>query len=364
VHDCDASVDLDSCINRCEHYVSLRAVYRREDFVEGLRVCAAIQACVPDVDRAIDACESDVRARLVASAAARSFCAGMVARSFKCGDYRWDEAHCIESHKTYSDAILGQLNECLDQPCRTYGRCMVAVVGDDPVATDRDRFAEFRHHPVPDRPRSSVTLGGRVLTEANAPVSEATVCVHGFRDEPCVLTSHSGGFSLSVPALGEVAIVATASGFGKRLIPVATTGANRIDWRITLVKDAVVGARYAALGVPYPDDAAGFLFATADAPPGSPTGLEGVTMTIDPPTGRGPVFFAPTSDPDPGRKATSTWSSGIFGAIAPGEVTLTLGPPSVTCTPLYGGWRSAAPNSIRLVVAAGFETVVTMACHR
>jgi hypothetical protein len=134
--------------------------------------------------------------------------------------------------------------------------------------------------------------------------------------------------------------------------------------RITLLNEAVLRARYTAMSAPYPDDTTGYVFATAQAPVGSPTGLEGVTMAIVPTPGRGPLFFEPNSDPDRRRAATSTWSSGLFAGVKPGEVTLTFGPQSVICVPLYGGWPSATPNSVRLAVAVGFETRVSMACHK
>jgi hypothetical protein len=86
-------------------------------------------------------------------------------------------------------------------------------------------------------------------------------------------------------------------------------------------------------------------------------------MAIEPKSGQGPLYFAPSSKPDPQRTSTSTWSEALFASVAPGEVTLTFGPAGVTCVPLYGGWPSAIPNSVRIPVAAGFETRLGMRCH-
>jgi hypothetical protein len=44
-------------------------------------------------------------------------------------------------------------------------------------------------------------------------------------------------------------------------------------------------------------------------------------------------------------------------------VTLTMGPTSVQCVPNYGGWPSGN-NAVRVPIAAGFETRVSMRCHK
>jgi hypothetical protein len=362
-HDCDATVDVVSCINYCEHGLSPRAVYDREDVVTSLRACAQGQGCVADVDRAISTCQVDVMHRLEPSVSDRTFCHRMVERSFKCGDYRWDEDHCVLEHKMYSDAILGQLTDCLDQPCPRYRRCMIAVVGPDMYWEDRDRIAQAETTPVPPARPASVVLEAKVVTDPGAPIADATICLQG-PEGPCVQSSASGAVSLGLPAHAEIAISVKATGFGDRLVPITTTGADLRDWTITLLPKAILHARYATLGAPYPDDSAGFIFATAQAPKGSPVGLEGVTMEISPRSGRGPVFFTPGSDPDPDRKATSTWSSGLFARVQPGEVTLTFGPETVSCVPLDGGWPSPRPNSVRIPVVAGYETRIRMRCHK
>jgi len=362
-HECDAAIDTAACVTHCEQHLSPRAVYRRDDYVASLRACALAQTCVGDVDAAISACQSDVLNRLEPGQAVRSFCSKMVARSFKCGDYRWDEAHCLWGHKGYSEAIVSQLDDCLDRRCNNYARCMHAVVGDDPVGDDSDRFTEFRRQAIRAAPPASVNVRGKVSTEAEVPIPGATVCVRVLRDQRCVHTSEAGGFALAAPAHGEIAVSATAAGFGARLVALTTRGRDVADWRITLLAESVVRARSAAL-TDAGGEAEGSIFATAEPPPGSPPGIEGVTMAIAPATGARPLFFSSTGDPDPARTATSTWSRALFAGIAPGEVTLTLGPQPLTCTPLHGGWPSPAPNSVRVPVLAGFETQVALSCHR
>jgi hypothetical protein len=64
------------------------------------------------------------------------------------------------------------------------------------------------------------------------------------------------------------------------------------------------------------------------------------------------------------RTVTSTFSSGLLLGVAPAVVELTMGPADVTCVPGFGGWPSRRPGSVRVPVVAGFETRVSMKCHR
>jgi hypothetical protein len=240
---------------------------------------------------------------------------------------------------------------------------MVAVVGNDVVWEDRDRIAEDLSTPVPQPSPMWVTLQGFVDTEADAPVPEATVCLNELNG-PCGRTGPTGGFSLQIPAHSDAAITARAPGFGQVIVAVSTRGKNWAAFKIMLHLDATLQARYSGIGGMHSDASTGYVYATAQAPEGSPIGLEGVTMVLTPKPGRGPLYFAPTSDPDPQRTATSTWSSALFADVPPGEVTLTFGPAAVTCVPFYGGWPSSLPNSVRLPIAAGFESRVVMRCHK
>jgi hypothetical protein len=82
-------------------------------------------------------------------------------------------------------------------------------------------------------------------------------------------------------------------------------------------------------------------------------------MTI---AGAAPPYFSPSGEVEPTRSETSTYSSGLFAAVAPGEAPLTMGPRSIECVPNYGGWPSGI-NAVRVPVAAGFETRVSLRCH-
>jgi hypothetical protein len=363
-HACDPTIDVPGCVGNCEHRLSPRVIYHREDVVASERSCALGQTCIADVDRAISTCQADVWRRLEPSALDRAYCKRRVDRAFKCGDYRWNEDHCVFGTKGYTDAIIGQLDGCLDQPCPRYQRCELAVVGDDPFWSDEDRVAEFHRNPVPQAGPATVMLRGRVATEGAGvvpgPVPDAEVCLADRRS--CTRADASGAFALAVAAHAEVAIAVVAPTFGPRLVGVATTGHDIGGVGVDLLPDDGVRDRYVAMGATYPDASRGFIYATASAPEGSRTGLAGVTMAIAPSSGVGPSFFSPGGEVEPARTETSTFSSGLFAAVTPGAVTLTMGPSSIQCVPRYGGWP-AGPNAVRVPVAAGFETRVSMRCH-
>jgi hypothetical protein len=359
-------MDVHSCINHCELNLSPRVVYRREDFVASLAQCSQIQPCAPQIDREINRCEWDVRRRLEPSPLDKSYCHALVDKSLKCGDYRWDEEHCLADTKSLTDPILRQLSDCLDHPCRglsNYGRCEIAVVGDDPVMVDPDREEEFFRSTVPDAGPTQARLTGRVLTDTGAAVVGATVCLHALRDAPCVRSSESGSFALDVPAHDEIAISVVASGFGNRLVAVTTTGTGAVRLTLTLFGEASSRARYAAANATFPDSAAGSVFATAEGPQGGSKGIEGATIEVEPKADRSTLYFGPSSEPDRERAATSTWSHALVTGLPSGQVTITYGPPSLTCVPVYGAWPSPHPNSLRAPVAAGFETRVIARCH-
>jgi hypothetical protein len=337
-------------------------IYERADHVAALRACEQAQACQGDIRQSIRSCEADAFRRLEPSAADHEYCAHFVERAAKCGDSRWDEAHCLNGTKAYTDVILGQLSDCLDRPCRNFGRCLVAVVGEDEGYDDPDRVLQRINTPVPDAGSPSVAIAGSVAAEPSAPVAGAKVCLVDLKG-PCVVTASSGAFALPVPAHAEVAISVAASGFAQSLVGFATRGTS-IRATIVLHPEAMARARYASLGAPYPSDTHGFLFVTAAPPAGSPSGLEGLTVDVTPRPGHGPLYFSPTSEVDPQRTATSTWSSAAFAEVQPGEVNVTFGPPSVTCVPSFGGWPSTLPNTIRAPIAPGFESRVVVQCHK
>jgi hypothetical protein len=174
-----------------------------------------------------------------------------------------------------------------------------------------------------------------------------------------VKSDGSGAFTLPLPVRKEVAITVAAPEFGSRLLPLATGEVGYIDWKLNMSSDQTLRARYAALdatpAVPDPNSpppSVGALFVAANGPPGSTTGLDGVTISIAPVSGVGPLYFEPNGKPDILRKATSTFSYALFSNLTPGVVEVMLGPEALVCSPSYGGWPSDKRNTLRVPIVA------------
>jgi hypothetical protein len=362
-HDCDPSVDVTACINRCVSERSPRMVYENMDFVAKLEACAQKQACTGDVNRSIGQCWRDASLRWDATPRARAFCEGAVAKAQRCGAEFDDYPHCIagEGVALYSEAILQQLTDCYSAAsCKTYGRCVTDIVGGYVLAPDEDRIREFRARPVPHA-ATRIQLSGRVTEDKGTPVAGATVCILDHRELPCSIASLTGSYSLNVPAASEITLVATAPGFGGRAVPLATPS-RELSFDLVLYKDAILRARSEGFGLAYGDTSSGSLHVTVHDAQGKNVGMEGVALSLRPTLGKGPLYFAPTSDPDPTRKATSSWSTGMFAELPAGLYEVTLGPAGITCTPEVGGWPSAAPNTVRVSVVADRETSIEVRC--
>jgi len=364
-HACDSTVDVAACVTRCEHLLGPRAIYMREDWVGAVRACAERQACVQETDQAISACIADARRRLQPTPAALRYCEKAQEKAPICRvrqvELR-DFAHCVASNDLLSDPILKMLADCEDEPCRTHPACFYDVIGDDPILW-RDDVQRLRNNgTLPGPAAETVALAAKIISEAKSPIPGATVCL---RDSqvPCVTSDASGAFTLDVPAHQEIAITVSADGFAARLLTASTVGKG-LTWTITLPAGDSQAARYTKLGTTRPDAASGAIVANTRAPNGIDHGLDGVTMSVDPPSGHGPFYFAPDGAPDASRTSTSTYAEIIVAGLAPGVVEVTTGPADVTCVPSFGGWPSNRPGSVRVPIVAGFETRLVMQCHK
>ena len=283
-HDCDPSIDVPECVARCTSHLGPRALYMRDDYVVAVRTCAQNQACVRNVDASISSCVMDARRRFEPSEAARAFCRRHVEKRTTCRFEPQSEERCLLDYKVYSDPILTELNRCADEsPCKWYGRCHVAVLGEDVVYDDVERGKLARDRPVRIEPATTVDFSGTVRIDGQTPVQGASVCLLG-PSAPCVRTDGSGAFTLPLPAEQELSITFSAPGFGSRLLPLAVVGTGFIDWKLSVTPDPTLQARYAALGTKPPgsDSAFGALSVTASGPPGSTTGFKGAAMSITP----------------------------------------------------------------------------------
>jgi len=209
----------------------------------------------------------------------------------------------------------------------------------------------------------TVKLVGSVVTRAGAPLAGADVCADGHPEIPCLKSDAQGKFSLDVPAEADVAASVVKMGYVSVLFPIAT---GRSDVEGVVLSLPAAGERlamYRRFGAKVPDATSGYLNAFVGTST-SPLGAPGVTVSIAPATGTGPFYLADDGSPAPGAKETSRSSVALFANLTPGTVTVTFAGPGMRCAPTFGGWKTAAPNAVRVPIAPGFETHVAEACSQ
>jgi hypothetical protein len=362
---CDASDEFASCMNRCRDFGSPRRIYWREDYIAAIRSCVARTACGPHMVRTLDrTCFDDSYASLSPTPLARAFCERRVERDRVCAKTTTSIDKCVEGDKVYTDAILTQMSQCLDDhPCKSYGRCLVAIVGPNEF-WDRDRWNQWSERPVPRPLPSKIRLEGAVKLDETIPIVGANVCVHEHPEIDCATTGVDGSFALDLPANQELAVTIRAPGMASAVIGVQTATSNLLNWNVSLDKAEMIQARYRAFGANFPDEVTGFIRARGDAPGDKRSGMEGLTMTIVLGSGKGPFYFDADSSPSPSRTSTSTWGAAVFANVTPGIVEILFSPESVSCVPSASGWAGQASNRVRVPVLAGYETHVSLRCHR
>ena len=206
----------------------------------------------------------------------------------------------------------------------------------------------------------TVAVAGRVIV--NGPggtwLSGVEVCLVETR--ACVTSGGEGEFSLHAPAHSEVTLTLSKRGHGGVALGLATTGADTRGSVFGMSTDAMLLARKSGVAATHPSDHAGHVVAIA-SPPDREIGVEGVTLSLQPASGKGPFYAEPDGTFSTKRDRTSSWSAALFTEVAPGEVEIVYGT-SMSCVPGFGGWSSKRTNAVRAPVVSGFETRVAMVC--
>lgn len=363
---CDRALDRKECVAKCESQISPRAIYYSETFLTELRACSERQSCSNDVKGDIRACEKDVRDRLAISPAAQAYCEKALAKDHVCGTGHMDTAHCSYNAKIYSDAILGQLSDCLDDPCKHYGRCTYAVLGEDRVADDRDRQTDFKNQ-VLAKARDTVGFSGKVVIfdENDAPIAGAKLCVVGEGQGSCTLTDDTGKFAIVIPAAKDLAITVDAPKpeFAPFVFGLSAKVKDATGWTVGVSRAATLVKRFAKYGMTYPNDAVGFMRVGVSTPKNATVDLSSANATITPTTGHGPFSFANAApDASDGGVKAMRAKNLYFSDLAPGTVEITIEPSTLSCTPSFGALSSGKPNTVRAPVLAGYETGVYQRC--
>ena len=165
------------CVFRCKRSLGPRAISERGDWVDQVQGCAEHQKCDGSVRSEIRACVSDAYRALAPSALASAYCQRLVAKRRRVQGAR---------RQGLGRGALPALPQGLQRPddppaaarlhwsqsCQELDLCRSDVLGDDVVWDDPDR-AEASSSGASG---ATVTLDGRVQSEAGAPVGGASVC--------------------------------------------------------------------------------------------------------------------------------------------------------------------------------------------
>jgi hypothetical protein len=177
----------------------------------------------------------------------------------------------------------------------------------------------------------------------------------------CQTTDQDGHAVLSLPANSSVAIAFEAVDHHPLLITITTRD-------VDLMAGVYLNTRSVE---PAWADAAGF---TVDPAKGMIFGealgqLDGVTMTLTPSSGAGPVYFGGGNLPgdiiQPDKTATATSTSGygsaLFANVAPGDYTVSFS--GTLCSIGTSGWQGIGQGVARVPVVAGYLTSVAADCN-
>jgi hypothetical protein len=352
-------------MSSCRNFGSPRRIYWRHDYIAGVQACVERTVCGPDLARTLErSCFQETHASLQPTPLAQAYCKQAVEKDRICGTTTPMDK-CLDGNKLFTDAILTQKNNCLENhPCKSYGGCLHAVVGPDEYADDPERHAEWRRQRVPKPPPTTIRFAGQIKIANEIAVERANVCIHDHPAIPCVTTDAGGRFGFDLPVNEELAVTVRGDGLVNTAFGLSTTTHDLTEATLSLEKNETVAARYAAFGVKYPDDDRGFVLVRDEVQGAGGAGVDGITMSMLPNTGKGPFYFEPNSNPSPGRTSTSTWSVAAFAGVAPGVVEIVLGPGAITCVPSKMAWAAQAANRVRVPVLQGYETHVRMRCNR
>jgi hypothetical protein len=219
---------------------------------------------------------------------------------------------------------------------------------DMPLATDAGVDAMF--------PAGTLAIIGTLRDfSTEAPLAGAQVCVAEPAGGPCATTDASGAFRLDgMPEETNVLVTFNATGY----FPIAVTVRMRatdvaIDYTIPM-RDVVHSLARLVSGA-RADPAKGHVFVQTAR-------TAGVTTTMAPMTGMGPVYTS-GGLPSPAATSTTTDGTAIYANFAPGEYEITfVPPPGNACVDTEVNWP-AGENKSRLRILADHITSLTMDCR-
>ena len=134
-HDCDSSVDIETCASDCKDDVADIGPRLSGEFLDALDECIAGVSCPAlALMPATEACQREAAARLAPSAAAEELCEAVVASIQMCAGISVGTAGCLDTVKIFSSSALTSARSCDEVPCDQRSDCLQMELGLDPSA--------------------------------------------------------------------------------------------------------------------------------------------------------------------------------------------------------------------------------------
>jgi hypothetical protein len=130
-HDCDQSINEQTCTNSCNNDFAALGPKLRTDFLKSISECVAQQDCATILaGDALSDCSEEAAATLSPSSSGTAFCSAYEKAVEKCDDRDFDKAACFEQSKAFSDSAIAAAQKCLDDSCDDIDDCVGSSLGE------------------------------------------------------------------------------------------------------------------------------------------------------------------------------------------------------------------------------------------
>lgn len=127
-HDCNQTVDVQTCSNTCDADFASSDGKLRADFLSGVSSCYQSRDCATVLaGDALGGCGEETKASLAPSKQGTSFCEKYASTVKKCGG-TFQMPVCLSAAKTASDPALQEAEACLGKVCADVVACVNATL--------------------------------------------------------------------------------------------------------------------------------------------------------------------------------------------------------------------------------------------
>ncbi len=131
IQSCDATLDTQTCQNRCTNTNAAIFPRLRSDVVDLVVQCFDAKDCKTVLGGGfVGVCTADAVASVAPSTAAASFCDALASSKKTCSGTTTDaKATCLNTAKLYNDDAIAQAQNCTKRGCSEIDACVGAVFG-------------------------------------------------------------------------------------------------------------------------------------------------------------------------------------------------------------------------------------------